>query len=99
MRKLTSEQKFLLALRLCLAWVFLYAASHQVLVKGWSIAGFLNSTKTFHWFYGAIAHSSLVPLLTFCRYYRGMGGSAHATGVWAGMALANTLMIWACPHG
>lgn len=69
MQKLTSEQKLLLALRLCLAWVFLYAASHQVLVKGWSIAGFLNSTKTFHWFYGAIAHTSLVPLLTFLVEY------------------------------
>lgn len=69
MQKLSTEQKLLLALRLCLAWVFLYAASHQVFVKGWSIAGFLNSTKTFHWLYGAIAQSSLVPLLTFLVEY------------------------------
>lgn len=69
MSSLSAEQKLILALRLCLAWVFLYAASHQVLVKGFSIAGFLDSTKTFHWLYGTLGHSALVPLLTVLVEY------------------------------
>lgn len=64
-----AERRLIVLLRLALAWVFLYAASHQVFVKGWSVAGFLDSTKTFHWLYGPMAHSSLVPAITFLVEY------------------------------
>lgn len=65
----SSERTLIVLLRLSLAWVFLYAASHQVLVKGWSVAGFLDHTKTFHWLYGPMAHSSLTPVITFLVEY------------------------------
>lgn len=69
MKPSKAEQTLLLLLRLSLAWVFLYAASHQVFVKGWSVSGFLESTKTFHWLYGPMGHSALTPLITFLVEY------------------------------
>lgn len=42
-----ASRVLLFLLRLSMAWVFLYAASHQVFAN-WSVAGFLGSTKTFH---------------------------------------------------
>ncbi|MFC2969688.1 hypothetical protein [Acidimangrovimonas pyrenivorans] len=42
------DRALIVLLRLAMAWVFLYAASHQVLVPGWSATGFLAHTKTFH---------------------------------------------------
>ena len=47
----TTERGLLFLLRIALAWTFLYAASHQVFVSGFSIVGFLGSTKTFHGFF------------------------------------------------
>lgn len=43
-----TERVILFLLRLSMAWTFLYAASHQVFVPGWSATGFLEHTKTFH---------------------------------------------------
>lgn len=43
-----TERSIVLIFRLLMAWTFLYAASHQVFVPGWSVAGFLKGTKTFH---------------------------------------------------
>jgi thiosulfate dehydrogenase [quinone] large subunit len=31
-----------------MAWIFLYAASHQIFAPNFSVAGFLGQTKTFH---------------------------------------------------
>ena len=52
-----------------MAWTFLYAASHQILVPGWSIAGFLKSTKTFHDVYAPFTSPTLAPIVTFLVEY------------------------------
>jgi thiosulfate dehydrogenase [quinone] large subunit len=49
-----ASRTLLVLLRLAMAWVFLYAASHQVFAN-WSVAGFLGSTKTFHWLFAPLA--------------------------------------------
>ncbi len=59
----------LLLLRLAMAWIFIYAASHQVLVPGYSIAGFLNSTKTFHWLFAPFTGASTDAILSFLVAY------------------------------
>jgi thiosulfate dehydrogenase [quinone] large subunit len=65
----TASRTLTLLLRLSMAWVFLYAASHQVLVPGWSVAGFLNSTKTFHWLFGPMAAPVPAAILTVLVEY------------------------------
>ncbi|MET3901252.1 thiosulfate dehydrogenase [quinone] large subunit [Devosia sp. UYZn731] len=65
----TLNQRFLLALRLLLAWVFLYAASHQVFDPAFSIVGFLNSTKTFHGFFAIFTGPSVAPAVGFLVAY------------------------------
>ncbi len=52
-----------------MAWTFLYAASHQVFVPGWSVVGFLHSTKTFHGFYSLFTGPVVAPVLTFLVEY------------------------------
>ena len=59
----------ILLLRLGMAWVLLYAASHQVLVPGWSVAGFLGSTKTFHWLFAPMADPAVAGILSFLVGY------------------------------
>lgn len=63
------EQTLLLILRLSMAWVFLYAASHQVFVSGWSAAGFLGHTKTFNWLFAPMAAPAVAPLISFLVAY------------------------------
>lgn len=65
----TASRTLTLLLRLSMAWVFLYAASHQVLVPGWSVAGFLNSTKTFHWLFGPMTAPVPAAILTVLVEY------------------------------
>jgi len=48
-----------------LAWVFLYAASHQVFEPGWSVTGFLSNTKTFHDLYAPLTDPALAPVISF----------------------------------
>ena len=64
-----SIRSLILLLRLAMAWVFLYAASHQVLVPGWSVAGFLNSTKTFHGLFSLFTGPVLAPVISFLVEY------------------------------
>ncbi len=64
-----SERALVVFFRLAMAWTFLYAASHQVLVPGWSVAGFLNSTKTFHSFYSHLTGPGIAAVLTFLVEY------------------------------
>jgi len=45
-----SVRSLIVLLRLSMAWVFLYAASHQIF-GGFSVAGFLGATKTFNWLF------------------------------------------------
>jgi thiosulfate dehydrogenase [quinone] large subunit len=64
-----SERALILFFRLAMAWIFLYAASHQVFVPGWSVAGFLNATKTFHPLYAHLAGPGIAAVLTFLVEY------------------------------
>ena len=64
-----SERALIVFFRLAMAWTFLYAASHQVFVSGWSVAGFLNSTKTFHGVYSLFTGPAIAPVLTFLVAY------------------------------
>ncbi len=64
-----TERALILFFRLAMGWTFLYAASHQVFVPGWSVAGFLNSTKTFHAFYSELTGPGIVAVLTFLVEY------------------------------
>ena len=64
-----SERALILFFRLAMAWIFLYAASHQVFVPGWSVTGFLNATKTFHPLYAHLAGPGIAAVLTFLVEY------------------------------
>ena len=64
-----ASRTLILLLRLALAWVFLYAASHQVLVANFSIAGFLNSTKTFHGLFAPFTAPGVVGIVSFLVAY------------------------------
>jgi thiosulfate dehydrogenase [quinone] large subunit len=64
-----TERRFILFFRLLMAWTFLYAASHQVFNAKFSVAAFLNSTKTFHSLYALMATPSLDPVLSFLVGY------------------------------
>jgi thiosulfate dehydrogenase [quinone] large subunit len=69
MSRTQTERALILFFRLTMAWTFLYAASHQVLVPGWSVAGFLNSTKTFHGIYSQFTGPAIAPVLSFLVGY------------------------------
>ena len=69
MTNTTSERVLIVFFRLAMGWTFLYAASHQVFVPGWSVAGFLNSTKTFHGFYSNFTGPVIAPILSFLVSY------------------------------
>ncbi len=64
-----TEQALIFFFRLAMAWTFLYAASHQVFVPGWSVAGFLSHTKTFHSFYSELTGPGIAAVLTFLVEY------------------------------
>ncbi|HVY51198.1 MAG TPA: DoxX family membrane protein [Devosia sp.] len=59
-----SVRALIVLLRLSMAWVFLYAASHQVF-GGFSVSGFLGSTKTFHWLFAPMSVGPLAVILSF----------------------------------
>jgi thiosulfate dehydrogenase [quinone] large subunit len=65
----STEKGLILFFRLVMAWIFLYAASHQVFVSGWSVAGFLDHTKTFHDFFAHFASPTIAPITTFLVEY------------------------------
>jgi thiosulfate dehydrogenase [quinone] large subunit len=64
-----TERGYVLIFRLLMAWTFLYAASHQVFVSGWSVAGFLRNTKTFHDVYAPFATPTWAPIISFLVEY------------------------------
>jgi thiosulfate dehydrogenase [quinone] large subunit len=64
-----SDKGFVMFFRLTMAWTFLYAASHQVFVPGWSVAGFLDHTKTFHFLYSQFTGPTVAPVLSFLVSY------------------------------
>lgn len=63
------ERSFVVLFRLLMAWTFLYAASHQVFVSGWSVVGFLTHTRTFHDFFVLFATPSVAPVTTVLVEY------------------------------
>jgi len=63
------ERALILYFRLAMAWTFLYAASHQVFVPGWTIVGFLNHTKTFHDVFVVFTTPTMAPITTFMVEY------------------------------
>jgi thiosulfate dehydrogenase [quinone] large subunit len=65
----SAERALIVFFRLTMAWTFLYAASHQVFVPGWSVAGFLNGTKTFHHIYANFTGPVVAPVLSFLVAY------------------------------
>jgi thiosulfate dehydrogenase (quinone) large subunit len=64
-----TEKRFIFLLRVLMAWTFLYAASHQVFVPGWSVAGFLNRTKTFHDLFALLTGPNIAPIISFLVGY------------------------------
>ncbi len=65
----TSDRAFILFFRLTMGWTFLYAASHQVFVPGWSVAGFLGRTTTFNWLFAPLASPEIAPAVSFLVSY------------------------------
>ncbi|WP_193177874.1 DoxX family membrane protein [Oricola nitratireducens] len=65
----TSVRSLLLLLRLAMAWVFLYAASHQVFAADFSVTGFLDHTKTFHGLFAHFTGPVIAPVISFCVAY------------------------------
>ena len=65
----TSDRAFILFFRLTMGWTFLYAASHQVFVPGWSVAGFLSRTTTFNWLFAPLASPEIAPAVSFLVSY------------------------------
>src|SRR5262245_4815822 len=64
-----SEERFIFLLRLLMAWTFLYAASHQVLVPSWSVSGFLGKTKTFHDLFAVFTTPTVAPIISLLVAY------------------------------
>lgn len=69
MNNASINQSLLLYFRLTMAWTFLYAASHQVFVPGWTVVGFLDHTKTFHDFFSIFTTPTMAPLTTLLVEY------------------------------
>lgn len=65
----TAEKSLILYFRLAMAWTFLYAASHQVFVPGWTVVGFLNHTKTFHDLFAVFTTPTMAPITTVLVEY------------------------------
>jgi thiosulfate dehydrogenase (quinone) large subunit len=63
------EKALILYFRFVMAWTFLYAASHQVFVPGWTVVGFLNHTKTFHDVFVLFTTPTMAPITTFLVEY------------------------------
>ena len=63
------EKTILVLLRISIGWVFLYAASHQVFVPGWSISGFLTHTKTFNGPFSYLTGPVIAPIVSFMVSY------------------------------
>ena len=63
------EKSLIIYFRLVMAWTFLYAASHQVFVPGWTIVGFLNHTKTWHDVFAVFTTPTMAPITTFMVEY------------------------------
>lgn len=64
-----TTRTLIFLLRLSMAWVFLYAASHQVFEPGWSATGFLAHTRTFNAFFSLFTGPVAGPVVSFLVEY------------------------------
>ncbi|MDO1584090.1 DoxX family protein [Rhizobium oryzicola] len=62
------ERVLLAALRISIGWVFLWASIHHYGSNGY-VAGFLSSTKTFHFIYGPLSQSAVIGVIAFLVEY------------------------------
>jgi thiosulfate dehydrogenase [quinone] large subunit len=65
MDQFVMDRRLVLALRLLMGWVFLYAGAWQVLSADFSTSQFLAHTKTFHALYAPLTDPAIAPFLTF----------------------------------
>lgn len=63
-----AERAVIVALRMMVGWIFLWAAIHHYGNSAY-VGAFLSSTKTFHPIYGALAQSPLLPVISFLVEY------------------------------
>jgi|SRR5215470_6894545 len=63
------ERAYIVFFRLTMAWTFLYAASHQVFVRDFSVVGFLSHTKTFHNLFAVFTTPTMAPITTVLVEY------------------------------
>lgn len=94
-----AERSLIFLLRMAMAWTFLYAASHQVFVSGFSVTGFLGSAKTFHGFFEYFSGPIVAPVITFLvAYGHLLIGLSLLTGlmvrVSAAFGIGMMLMYW-----
>jgi hypothetical protein len=75
------EKTLILYFRFLMAWTFLYAASHQVFVPGWTVIGFLNHTKTFHDVFAVFTTPTMAPITTFLLVYLIAKRAGHVFGL------------------
>jgi thiosulfate dehydrogenase [quinone] large subunit len=68
MERFTVDRRVVLAFRLLMGWVFLYAGVTQVFGT-FSTAEFLEHTKTFHTLYAPLTSPTVTPVLTFLVSY------------------------------
>jgi thiosulfate dehydrogenase (quinone) large subunit len=59
------DRRVTLFFRLALGWVFLYAGTWQVLSPSFSVAEFLEHTKTFHGLFAVFTTPAVAPFMTF----------------------------------
>ncbi len=55
----------LFLLRISMGWFFFYAGITKVLDPAWSAAGYIKGAKSFVWFYHALLHPSVLPVVNF----------------------------------
>ena len=63
------DKTFVLFFRFTMAWTFLYAASHQVFVRDFTVVGFLKTTKTFHDQFAFFTTPAMAPITSFLVEY------------------------------
>src|ERR1700681_3069185 len=63
------EKSLILYFRFVMAWMFLYAASHQVFVPGFRVGGFLGHTKDWHDVFVVFTTPTMAPITTFMVEY------------------------------
>lgn len=69
MSKESMARYAMLALRLSLGWLFLYAGWTKIMNPSWSAAGYLQSAKTFTPFYQWLASPDLLPITDFVNQW------------------------------